>query len=152
MISGRFLAGVVTPLLVVVFVPVASVAQGRPSEASATKWEQPRTQWGDPDLQGIWNNTTATPLVRPNGQEKVVLTAEEAAEYERRAAEQRAAAENRPHTSYSQRVWFETSHDLSGNRLSLLVDPADGKLPALTPAAQAMVEKQTSARKTNPAD
>jgi hypothetical protein len=152
MISGRFLAGVVTPLLVVVFMPVASVAQGRPSEASATKWEQPRTQWGDPDLQGIWNNTTATPLVRPNGQEKVVLTADEAAEYERRAAEQRAAAENRPHTGYSQRVWFETSHDLSGNRLSLLVDPADGKLPALTPAAQAMVEKQTSARKTNPAD
>ena len=84
MISGRFLAAVVMLPVVVVLVPVASVAQGRPSEADATKWEQPRTQWGDPDLQGIWNNTTATPLVRPNDQQRVVLTAEEAAEYERR--------------------------------------------------------------------
>ena len=32
--------------------------------ASTTKW---RTPWGEPDLQGVWNDATSTPLERPNG-------------------------------------------------------------------------------------
>ena len=31
------------------------------------KYKVPRTPWGDPDLQGVWNDATSTPLQRPNG-------------------------------------------------------------------------------------
>ena len=40
------------------------------------KFTAPKTPWGDPDLQGVWNDATSTPLQRPNGQ-KDVLTDEE---------------------------------------------------------------------------
>ena len=46
-----------------------------------TSWKVPRTQWGDPDLQGTWNNSTTTPLERPGGLSgKEFLTPQEAAE------------------------------------------------------------------------
>ena len=41
-----------------------------------------RTPWGDPDLQGVWNDATSTPLQRPTGlAEKDVLNDDEAAEF-----------------------------------------------------------------------
>ena len=54
-----------------------------------------RTPDGHPDLQGVWNFSTATPMERPEdlaGQ--TTLTAEEAAAWEQRLAEQRAANES----------------------------------------------------------
>src|ERR1051325_8731636 len=46
------------------------------------KWTPPKTPWGDPDLQGVWNDATSTPLERPNGlASKGVLADEEAAEF-----------------------------------------------------------------------
>ena len=43
------------------------------------KYTVPKTPWGDPDLQGVWNDATSTPLQRPaNIGEKVVLSDEEA--------------------------------------------------------------------------
>jgi len=50
---------------------LAAFAQNGPEkqrakvEGSASKWTPPRTPWGDPDLQGIWNNSTITELERP---------------------------------------------------------------------------------------
>ena len=41
----------------------AAPAAGQP--ASGGDWTAPRTPWGDPDLQGLWNNATTTPLQRP---------------------------------------------------------------------------------------
>jgi hypothetical protein len=46
--------------------------------ASAGKSAAHRTPWGDPDLQGVWNDATSTPLQRPNGRQKDILTDEEA--------------------------------------------------------------------------
>ena len=52
------------------------------------------TPWGEPDLQGIWTNATLTPVERPDAQaNKPVLTAEEAADFEIRSAESRAASD-----------------------------------------------------------
>ena len=42
--------------------PSSTHAQPRPVERS---WAAPRTVWGDPDLQGVWNNNTVVPLQRP---------------------------------------------------------------------------------------
>ena len=159
--TGRFLAAVVTSVVVVLFVPVAAIGQVRPPQARATKWEQPRTPWGEPDLQGIWNNVTATPLQRPDDlKDKALLTKEEAADYARRLAERQVAAEATPitqqtvnqRTGYSQTVWFETGHTLSDNRTSLLLQPQDGRLPPLTPGAQKLAEQQAEAIKVSPAD
>ena len=100
-------------------------------------WVAPRTAWGDPDLQGFWTNTTTTPLQRPPDlAEKAVLSEEERvrrdAEVAARVNQDRPPAAGNPGT-YND-FWYERG-SLS-NRTSLIIDPADGRLPALTPAAQ----------------
>ena len=51
----------------------------------------PRTAWGEPDLQGVWDFRTATPLQRPASQaDKAFLTEEEAAAFEAQGAARRA--------------------------------------------------------------
>ena len=69
--------------------PATVQAQTTPSDGG----EVARTAWGDPDLQGIWNNATITPLQRPDSLgDKAFLTAEEVAEMEQRAAERHSQA------------------------------------------------------------
>src|SRR5262249_7617677 len=55
-------------------------AATRPRASDAKDWRA-RTPWGDPDLQGVWNDATSTPLQRPTELAgKDILTDEEAAE------------------------------------------------------------------------
>jgi len=153
---GRFLAAVLT--VVAVLTPVA-MAQTRQSRAAG--WTPPKTAWGDPDLQGIWNNVTATPLQRSQAyKDRGALTDEEAEAFEREGFERRVAADATPpaqqseggRTGYSPVVWFETSYALSEGRTSLLVDPEDGRLPPLTTLAQKVTELQARLRRVSPAD
>ena len=45
--------------------------------ASPQDWEAPRTAWGAPDIGGVWNSSTVTPLERPEAlADKAFLTAE----------------------------------------------------------------------------
>ena len=101
----------------------------------------PRTPWGDPDLQGIWDYWTFTPLERPDefaGRD--VLTEEEAAVVARRANAAALARDAPPPPGqvggYSQAVWTDRARATALTQPSLLVDPPDGKLPPVTPAAQ----------------
>ena len=85
---SRNVAALLT-LIAFVSLPITAFGQPRPPQPRTTRWEPPRTPWGQPDLQGIWNNVTATPLQRPNEfKDKAFLTKEEAAEF---AAAGRAA-------------------------------------------------------------
>ena len=69
-------------LTVVALAPLAAAGQGS-TAAAATASD---TSWGDPDLQGVWDFRTITPLERPDDlADKAVLTAEEAAAYEARS-------------------------------------------------------------------
>jgi hypothetical protein len=124
---------------------LAAVAQQRPEKqnqkkaGAANNWISPRTAWGDPDLQGVWNNSTITELERPpelSG--KQLLGNDEAAAVERRAARKRVdrpPAEGDPGT-YNQ-FWFDRgTRVVLTRRTSLIVDPPDGRLPPLTPAGQ----------------
>src|SRR2546425_7560469 len=57
------------------------------AKASARKWAAPKTPWGDPDLQGVWNDATSTPLQRPSELGgKDTLSDEEAAGFEEQLA------------------------------------------------------------------
>ena len=120
---------------VVAFAPTAAAGQG----------PAPHTPDGRPDLQGVWNFSTATPMERPEELAgKETLTAEEAAQYELQLAERSAAAESEnedapleARVGYSVRVWFENGHTLDENRTSLVVDPTDGRIPAVTPEVEA---------------
>ncbi len=107
-----------------------------------------RTPDGDPDLQGLWNFSTATPMQRPEelaGRD--TLSAEEAAEYEQALAERRRAGDSTSPTaslearvSYEQAIWFEQGNSLERQRTSLIVDPPNGRIPAVRPDAAARGE------------
>ena len=102
----------------------------------------PRTPWGAPDLQGVWDFRTLTPMERPDELEaKNVYTEEEAAEFEeRRLAEIAALDEEEPADivgNYNQ-FWFDRGTTVVlTNRTSLVTDPVDGRIPPLTGAAEA---------------
>jgi hypothetical protein len=99
----------------------------------------PRTPDGRPDLHGIWDFRTLTPLERPSEfAEKDVLTADEVVALEQRNAETRV--DRAPRTgdpgTYNQ-FWFDFgTRVVDDKRSSLIVDPANGRLPAMTEAAQ----------------
>ena len=152
--SRRCLVSVFTLIACVALFPVFADAQSTASPML------PRTLWGDPDLQGIWNFSTATPMERPEELAgKDTLTEEEAAEYEQQIAEQRLADdspnENAPLESrvgYEQAIWFERSDSLAEKRTSLIVDPSNGRLPDLSPVGQRRTDARTEYLEAHPAD
>src|SRR6267378_3747463 len=86
----RFLTPIgVLAVVTVMPVPVAGQAAKTAPAAKTTKpYTQPKTPWGDPDLQGIWNNATSTPMQRPASVgEKGVLTEQEADQFAEELAE-----------------------------------------------------------------
>jgi hypothetical protein len=99
-----------------------------------------RTPWGHPDLQGIWDYATITPMERPSEfAGKEVLTPEEAAEFERRTLQQRSpdrrdgGAQADVSRAYNEFWWDYGKNVVGTRRTSLVVDPPDGKIPPLTP-------------------
>ncbi len=87
-----------------------------------------------PDLNGVWDFRTITPLERPESHAgKAVLSDQEAAEFEARTAARRVDRKPRPGSvgGYNQ-FWFEWGTKvLNDKRSSLIVDPADGRVPPL---------------------
>jgi hypothetical protein len=122
---------------------VASLFFALASLAFAQKpWTAPRTPDGKPDLQGVWSNVTMTPLERPRElADKAFFTEQEARQYEKETLERNNADRrdggadadvNRAYNNF----WYDRGTKLANRRTSLIVDPPDGKIPALTPEAQ----------------
>jgi len=111
----------------------------------------PRTPWGDPDVQGIWDYWTFTPLERSNELSgKADLTKEEAGQLAQRLRDQAIGADaRRPQPgnpgAYSQEVWTDRSRAKALNQASIIVDPADGKIPPLTAKGQQLEEAHKAA-------
>ena len=104
-----------------------------------------RTPWGHPDLQGVWDFRTITPLERPAElADKAVLTEEEAAAYQtlenrrqnRDLVDPEKGGALYPPESQGGVVpynefWYDRGATLvEDRRTSLIVDPPDGRLPA----------------------
>lgn len=114
-----------------------------------------RTPWGDPDLQGIWDFRTLTPLERPDELSgKKVLSDGEAAEYERRTlqtldkdrrTEDGLTAAEDVRNAYNQFWWDYGTKLTEDKRTSLIVDPPDGRVPKLTPEAQKRADARAAA-------
>jgi hypothetical protein len=119
------------------------------SAAAAQQPAQPRTPWGEPDLQGMWDYWTFTPLERPAefaGRE--TLTREEAAQLAEKlhkgALSDRVVAGDPG--AYSQEVWTDRGDKLTAlTQTSIIVDPRDGKIPPLTPEAARRAEAHKAA-------
>jgi hypothetical protein len=134
-------------------VPLAAqtgTAAAKPA-AGAKAWTA-KTAWGHPDLQGVWTNTTTTPLERlPEASDKQTLSDEERTDLAKKVAQRVNADTRRPGQvgAYNE-FWFERG--TLNTRTSLLIDPPEGKVPAYTPAAQKRWEATEAARKAHPAD
>ena len=117
-------------------------------------WKAPRTQWGDPDLQGTWNNSTTTPLERPGGLAgKEFLTPQEAAERDELADRTADDAPRAGDPGTYNGFWFDRGKSLM--RTSLVVDPDGGRLPPYTPEAQKRLAARAESRRQqgpDPAD
>jgi hypothetical protein len=101
---------------------------------------QPATRDRLPNFEGIWNSATATPLERPRElKDKPFFTPAEAAQWERAYAKQnedpppgaKLTGTGTYNTVY--REWG--TRTLKTLRTSIITEPADGRIPALTPAA-----------------
>ena len=106
-----------------------------------------------PDLEGYWTNVTITPLERPaEFANKTFLTPKEAADYEKRTVERNnadrrdgAGTDADVGRAYNDFWWDRGTRVVPTLRTSLVTDPPDGKVPALTPEAQKRLADQRAA-------
>ena len=115
--------------------------------AAAPAQDAPRTAWGAPDLQGVWDFRTITPLQRPEDLgDKAFLTEEEAVEREQAAVERNIRLWNREaqrteaggNVGGYNNFWMDRGTRVIGTRrTSLVIDPPNGRLPEVTDAGQA---------------
>lgn len=178
---NRCVAALGAMAIVVGSLAAVSVAAQAPSSAKAkaadtTKaWTAPKTPWGEPDLQGSWANNNATPLERPKELEgRPYLTEAEVASLKRHAAE---LFNGETDAAFGDSVFLAAlrsargggkdfrSTDTTGNynhfwlvdrdfdnRTSLVTDPADGRIPALTSEAQKREAARAEYRAAHPFD
>ena len=103
-----------------------------PSNAAPLK-----TVWGEPDLQGIWTDEFDTPMQRPpryGNQEFFTEQQRADLDKERSAILTRFANEREINGAYNAATFFTTKR--TGARTSKIVDPPNGRFPALTPEGQ----------------
>jgi hypothetical protein len=104
---------------------------------SAQAPPQPKTPWGEPDLQGIWTDEFDTPLQRPaKYASQEFFTEAQRAELDNARSEVlgRFATERDINGAYNAATFFSTKH--TGPRTSKIADPSNGRIPPLTPQAQ----------------
>ncbi len=93
----------------------------------------PRTSWGDPDLQGVWDYRTITPLERrPSSAIARFYTDEEIAQLEGRAARrmEQPPDENTPaNLVHAEYLTDPGRYVDESRRTSLIVEPANGRIP-----------------------
>ena len=157
---------VLASMRVVVVVVVAVVLSALPAAAQ----NAPRTEWGQPDLRGTWDFRTITPLQRPASlAEQEFLTEEEAANLEREVLDRNADLADRPalRTAVTESVdrgadgapgfynnfWLDRGTRAVGTRrTSLVVDPANGRIPDLTAGGERTADARREHRQEHPAD
>jgi hypothetical protein len=143
-------------LMLIVFVSLASTpVSAQAPKPPAKAWNPPRLADGHPDLQATWTYATLTPIERPRElADKAFFTEQEAADFEKRARQTRNVDDNRETkptarglvngtvetedlaSAYNEFWWDRGTQAVSTRRTSIVIDPPDGRIPALTSQAQ----------------
>ena len=125
-------------------IPVAAQAP----KGAAAAYTPPRTPWGDPDLQGVYDYQSMIPMQRPRELEgKKTFTDAELAEWAKvhmpnqdscgvgtRKNEKCTEAQLKAVGAYNE--FWDNRNIVYDNRTSLIEDPPDGRFPPMTPEAQ----------------
>ncbi|MYI74564.1 MAG: hypothetical protein F4057_04370, partial [Acidobacteria bacterium] len=123
------------------FLPAGAVAQSE-------SYTAPRTAWGAPDLQGVWDFRSLTPMERPTDlAETETFTEEAAAEFSeatirRRSRDNDTSGRVVPYNDF----WFDEGISVTPARTSLVVAPPDGRIPPLTPPTERLIAEVRRAR------
>ena len=122
-----------------------------PIGADAQSSSVPRLPDGRPDLQGVWDFSSVTPLQRPEElADKEFLTEEDAAALEARAAGRVDTAPPPGSPGAYNRFWFADGTTVVGTRRSsLIIDPPNGRLPSYTDLGRARMQARAEARGRN---
>ncbi len=149
---------------------VGLLAPAAASSQTAATDSAPRTAWGRPDLQGVWDFRTITPMERPEALgDRAFLTDEDVADLEQNVADLDARLAARPAqrtvatTSVDQGVdgapgsynqfWMDRGTRVIGTRrTSLVVDPPNGRIPPMTPAGERRRAAEREYVRDHPAD
>ena len=128
-----------------------------PLPASAQTGDAPRTPWGKPDLGGVWDFATLTPMERPAefagkerlSEEDVANIVAQSAKFTEFLSEQ---GPTRGTGTYDE-FWFDFGSDVSADRrTSLVIDPPNGRIPDLTPPARERMAARRAYLRDHPAD
>jgi hypothetical protein len=132
-------AAAAVALLGLGLVPLAGQAPASAPKVKATaasRTPELKTPWGAPDLQGLWSNATITPLERPrNLGDKEFFTEQEARDREKKAIEESTDeargkdARSDVNGAYNDFWWDRGTKDVGSRRTSLIVSPANGRIP-----------------------
>ena len=153
-------------MILLLFIAISGQVNGQADD----NYQAPRTPDGHPDLQGVWENNTITPVERPDVfGNKEMLTDEDMAFIQQRIGEIMAAGEDAlfgggvleavfsgeinsydPTTGNYDSQWMaeRTVH----RRTSQIIDPPNGKYPPRTEAAVAAARELREWRAAHPAD
>jgi hypothetical protein len=113
-------------------------------------WQDARTADGQPDLQGHWTNDTYTPFERPPelGDKEFYTPEEAAAFFQSRVDDLHAQAADDIH--YDDAIWQAENYDkVTHLRTSLIADPKNGRLPALTALGERRLPQQRATQRAN---
>lgn len=105
---------------------------------AAENYAVPRTQWNQPDLQGVWNFSSEVPMQRPEhfGDREFLTPTEIAAQsqpIQLIGRRQPIRSANGVEAFYNDNIWAENRSREEVARTSLIVYPANGRLPSLQP-------------------
>lgn len=135
--NRRSVATAAAVSLIVVFGAGSAPGQQAPESGA---FSPPRTPWGHPDLQGVWDYRTITPLERPQQfGDREFYTDEEIAALEGRANSrmEQPPDENTPANLVHAQYMTDPGTTIDeSRRTSLIIDPPNGRIPELTQAAR----------------
>ncbi|OUS08046.1 hypothetical protein A9Q90_04915 [Gammaproteobacteria bacterium 54_18_T64] len=128
-------------------------SEDKQAQPKSTGYQAPRNSQGHPDLQGVWDFRTLTPLERPKELgDKAVFTAEEQAAFKSQTIDVLDVDKDRDDNAATDSTsdvesaynnfWFDYGTSMNEDRrTSLITDPANGRLPPLTEEAVARMKQ-----------
>ena len=126
----------------------------KPAASAGNTVSIPRTADGRPNFNGIWTNVTITQLERPRDLAgKEFFTEQEVSAYEKRTVQQRnrdqrdRGTERDVASAYNDFWWDSGTKIVKTRRTSIIIDPPDGRIPALTPERQRQLAASAEAAK-----